>query len=75
MNVFSDSFRVRVSLSVLAVFGNVFHLVFRVFWSRAQKAKRLKLTHLPSENVFFKVRAGTGLATGRATGDPKRHPK
>ena len=71
--MFSGSFRVRLSLSVLAVFGNVVHLVFRVFWSRAQKANMRKSTHSPSENLFFKVRAGTGLATGKATDDPKRH--
>ena len=53
LSVFSDCFRVRVSLSVLAVSGNVFHLVFRAFWSRAQKAEMRKSTHSPSENLFF----------------------
>ena len=52
-----------------------FHLVFWVVGPRAQTGQMRKLTHSPCENLFFKVRASAGRATGKATDDQKRHQK
>ena len=51
------------------------HLVFWVVGPRAQTGQMRKLTHPPCENLFFKVRASAGRATGKATDDQKRHQK
>ena len=49
---------------------------FSVFFGRARKSPKCENRHtLQAKTCFFKIRAGTGLATGKATDDPIRHQK
>ena len=72
----SAPFRVRCSLRVLTVCGTCFHLVFCVFLAARAQGPNAKIdTLFMRKPVFFKVRAGAGRATGKATDDQKRQQK
>ena len=68
--VFSASFRARVSLSILAVFGHVFHLMFPFFVARA-KAQNAKIdTPSKRKPVFSRYAPAPGSPQGRPQTTP-----